>query len=115
MPYIGVTTSREIPQDKRGVILKALSSAIATSTGKPEQYVMITISPANIMFAGEINNAAFVDIRGIGGLNVNVNRDLTKRICALLEAFLAIPPNSVYLTFTDVEATNWGWNGTTFG
>jgi phenylpyruvate tautomerase PptA (4-oxalocrotonate tautomerase family) len=26
-----------------------------------------------------------------------------------------VPPDRIYLNFTDVPAGNWGWNGDTFG
>ncbi|MGA2180101.1 MAG: phenylpyruvate tautomerase MIF-related protein [Verrucomicrobiota bacterium] len=26
-----------------------------------------------------------------------------------------MPPDRIYLNFTDVPAANWGWNGNTFG
>ncbi len=115
MPYIGVTTSQEIPPNKQEVVLKALSSTVATSTGKPEQYVMVSMTHAAMMFGDDTEVAAFVDVRGIGGLTRSVNEDITKRVCSLLEAVLGIPTERIYLTFTDVEATNWGWNNTTFG
>jgi phenylpyruvate tautomerase PptA (4-oxalocrotonate tautomerase family) len=48
-------------------------------------------------------------------LSGDTNRKLTERICDVLEESLAIPPDRVYATFTDVQASNWGWNGATFG
>ena len=30
-------------------------------------------------------------------------------------AKLGIAPDRIYLNFTDVEAGNWGWSGSTFG
>lgn len=114
MPYIGVSTSRDVPEEKREVVLKALSAAVAKSTGKPERYVMAVLTRADVVFGGEVEDAAFVDVRGIGGLTQDVNNDMTQRICSLLEAVLGIEPGSVYITFTDVPATNWGWNNTTF-
>ena len=56
-----------------------------------------------------------MDIRSIGGLTDEVNRKLSQQVCKLLNDSLGIPPDRVYLNFTDVEAGNWGWNGSTFG
>ena len=110
MPYIGVMTSRAVPEEKRDVVLKSLSAAVATSTGKPERYVMASLVEGGVVFGGEAVDAAFVDVRGIGGLSQDVNSDMTHRICALLEAVLGLEPANVYVTFTDVPATNWGCN-----
>ena len=54
-------------------------------------------------------------IRSIGGLSGDVNRKLSQQVCNLLNESLGIPPNRVYLNFTDVGASHWGWNGSTFG
>jgi phenylpyruvate tautomerase len=56
-----------------------------------------------------------VDLRSIGGLSDEVNRKLSQQVCKLLKDSLGISPDRVYLNFTDVEAPNWGWNGSTFG
>jgi len=54
-------------------------------------------------------------IRSIGGLSGDVNRKLSQQVCKLLNDSLGIPPDRVYLNFTDVGAGHWGWNGSTFG
>jgi phenylpyruvate tautomerase PptA (4-oxalocrotonate tautomerase family) len=56
-----------------------------------------------------------VPIRSIGRLNDDVNRKLSQQARKLLSDSLGISPDRVYLNFTDVEASNWGWNGSTFG
>jgi len=70
---------------------------------------------AAILMSGKPGDAAFVDIRSIGGVTDEVNRKLSQQVCKLLNDSLGIPPDRVYLNFTDVEASNWGWNGSTFG
>jgi phenylpyruvate tautomerase PptA (4-oxalocrotonate tautomerase family) len=65
--------------------------------------------------SGKPGDAAFVDVRSIGGLGGDVPANLSRKICALLAESLAIAPNRIYLNFTEVEASNWGWKGDTFG
>ena len=65
--------------------------------------------------SGKAGEAAFADVRSIGGLNSQVNRDISSRLCMLLRDVLGIAPERIYLNFTDVPAGNWGWNGDTFG
>lgn len=76
---------------------------------------MVTASPAAILMSGQPGDAAFVDIRSIGGLTSEVNRKLSEQVCKLLSDSLGIAPERVYLNLTDVGAGNWGWNGSTFG
>jgi len=56
-----------------------------------------------------------VDVRSIGGPGNAVNGQLSQKICALLKTSLSIPPERVYLNFTDVDGASWGWNNSTFG
>jgi phenylpyruvate tautomerase len=92
-----------------------LSKTVAEVIGKPQQYVMVTASHAAIQMSGSPGDAAFVDIRSIGGLTGDLNRKLSQKVCQLLHDSLGIPPNRIYLNFTDVKASHWGWNGSTFG
>jgi len=115
MPLLKLETTLAIPEDKRRILLGSLSKAVAGTIGKPEQYVMVTISQAAMLMSAKPGDVAFVDIRSIGGLSEDVNRKLSQQICKLLLDSLAISQDRVYLNFTEVEAGNWGWNGNTFG
>jgi len=115
MPLLKLETTVALNEEKRNSLLSDLSRAMTETTGKPEQYVMVTAGQASILMSGKPGDAAFVDIRGIGGLTGSVNRQLTEKICRLLNQSLDVPANRIYLNFTDVEASNWGWNGNTFG
>jgi len=115
MPLLKLETTVAIADDKKKALLASLSKIVAGTTGKPEQYVMVTVSPAAVLMSGKPGDAAFVDIRSIGGLNDSVNRQLAQKIGALLKESLGVPPDRVYLNFTDIPAGNWGWNGDTFG
>ena len=115
MPLLKLETTVLIPEDKQKTLLSSLSKAVAETIGKPEQYVMVTISQAAMAMSGTPGNAAFVDIRSIGGLTSSVNRKLSEQICKLLNDSLGIPPDRVYLNFAEVDAGNWAWHGSTFG
>ena len=115
MPLLKLETTVALADDKKKALLASLSKIVAGTIGKPEQYVMVVISPAAILMSGKPDPAAFVDIRSIGGLSDDVNPRLSQQICKLLGDSLGISPDRVYLNFTDVDAGNWGWNGSTFG
>ncbi len=115
MPLLKLETSVALSDDKRKGLLASLSIAVAAATGKPEQYVMVTISQAAMVMSGKAGDTAFVDIRGIGGLGGDANRKLSQLVCKLITGSLGIPGDRIYLNFTDVPAGNWGWNGSTFG
>ena len=115
MPLLRLETTAALSDDKTKALLSSLSKAVAGTIGKPEQYVMVTISKAAMLMSGKPGEAAFVDIRGIGGLSDDVNRKLSQQVCKLLNDSLGIPPDRIYLNFTDIDAAHWGWNGSTFG
>ena len=115
MPLLKLETTVALSDEKRKTLLAALSKAVADTIGKPEQYVMVTASQSAMLMSGKAGEAAFVDIRSIGGLNGETNRKLSQQICKLLKESLGIAPDRVYLNFSDVEAGNWGWNGSNFG
>ncbi len=115
MPLLKLETTVPLTEEKGKPLLAALSKAVASATGKPEQYVMVTATQSAMLMSGKSGDAAFVDVRGIGGLNGETNRKLSQQICTLLKDSLGISPDRVYLNFPEVEAGNWGWNGSTFG
>ena len=115
MPLLKIETTVTLSEDKRKGLLTSLSKLVAGTIGKPEQYVMVALSQTAMVMSGKPGDAAFVDIRSIGGLSSDVNRKLSQQVCKLLTDSLGIPPDRVYLNFTDIEAANWGWNGSTFG
>jgi phenylpyruvate tautomerase PptA (4-oxalocrotonate tautomerase family) len=115
MPLLKLETTVVLSDENRKVLLASLSKIVAGTIGKPEEYVMVTVSPAAILMSGKPGEAAFVEVRSIGGLSGDVRRKLSEKICNLLNDALAVPQNRIYLNFTDVEAGNWGWNGNTFG
>jgi hypothetical protein len=45
--------------------------------------------------SGSPGDAAFVDVRSIGGLTRVVNRKLSQKVCQLLHDSLGIPPNRI--------------------
>jgi phenylpyruvate tautomerase PptA (4-oxalocrotonate tautomerase family) len=115
MPLLKLETTVALSDEKKKALLASLSKIVAGTIGKPEQYVMVVVSPAAILMSGNPGEAAFVDIRSIGGLSGDVNRQLSQKIGSLLKESLGVPPDRIYLNFTDVLAGHWGWNGDTFG
>jgi phenylpyruvate tautomerase len=115
MPLLKLETTVALSEEQRKALLASLSRAVAGTIGKPEQYVMVSLSQSAMLMSGKGDAAAFVDLRSIGGLSGNVNRKLSSEVCKLLKDVLGITPERVYLNFADVDAGNWGWNGSTFG
>ena len=115
MPLLKLETTVVVGDEKQQALLASLSKILAETTGKPEGYVMVTLDHAAMLMAGKSGDAAFVDIRGLGGLSGEVNRQLSQKVCRLLHESLGVPLDRIYLNFTELDAGNWGWKGNTFG
>jgi phenylpyruvate tautomerase len=115
MPLLKLETSVNLSEHKRNALLLSLSKIVAETIGKPEQYVMVSATPASMVMSGIPGDAAFVDLRSIGGLNESVNRKLSQQICHLLSQSLGISAIRIYISFSDIQPGDWGWNGQTFG
>jgi 4-oxalocrotonate tautomerase family enzyme len=114
MPFINVHVPEKVTKEQGERLLREVSGVVAEVTGKPEAYMMVAVHQGQMAMAGKPADAAFVDVRCLGGLNDSVNEKLSRRLCDTLKAVAGIEPDSVYLNFTDIMAQNWGWKGTTF-
>ena len=115
MPLVKLAVSIPVADNQREVLLSAISKAVAEVTGKPERYMMVVLESAAVMLAGQSGPGAYADVRAIGGLTPETNGRLSKEICRVLDQRLGIPSDHVYITYTEVAATNWGHNGKTLG
>ena len=112
MPLINLRTNVSDDQVS-DALLKKLSAALASATGKPESYVMTLLDfGVPMTFAGTNDPCAYVEIKSIGALTPP---EMSDRFCELIKASLGIPKDRIYIGFDDVSASHWGWNGRTFG
>ena len=117
MPLIKVQTSADCSDEAiKQKITKELSKLTADCLGKPEMYVSaMLIDDATITFGGEIVPGAFVEVKSIGGLTSEVNNSLSKSISECITENMEIEAAHIYINFVDVPASDWGWQGSTFG
>ena len=112
MPLIKILTSLpEIESSQK--LLDELSAELSNLTGKPGNYVM-TLLQTNVKmtFADSTKPSCFVEIKSIGSLKPDL---MTQSISKIISDFTKIPSNRIYIEFDDVKASNWGFNGRTFG
>jgi phenylpyruvate tautomerase PptA (4-oxalocrotonate tautomerase family) len=111
MPYLNITTNQTI-EDKE-TLLKTVSKTVSQATGKPENYVMIVInSDASMSMGGSTAATAFLDYRALG--LPNDRTAFSDALCSLVNEQLNIDGDRIYISMTDSERSNWGWNYSTF-
>ena len=112
MPLINVmlSTSEVSNQDE---LLKELSQELSLLTKKPEKYVMGIINQGvSMIFAGKSDPCCYIEIKSIGSLNPS---KITNSISKIINARTNINLDRIYICFEDIKASQWGYNGETFG
>ena len=111
MPLLTVSTSIEITE--KILFLKNCSRLVSKLTKKPEQYVMVRLFDQTPMYFNmDSSPSCFIDFKSIGSLNPS---EMSKEISSFISNHLGIPTNRVYVRFEDINASNWAWDGRTFG
>ena len=62
--------------------------------------------------AGSDAPAAIAEVSVYGGADGEDYRQLTGRVCDILDSVLDIPADRVYVKYAETE--HWGWNGSNF-
>ena len=114
MPLLRIETNVSLDAANAEALVARASQAVARELGKPERYVMVAVRPDTpMLMAGTAEPAAFLDLRSIG-LPDSRTEALSGAMCDLIEDEIGVPPDRVYINFTDVARAHWGWNGGTF-
>ena len=112
MPFIQINISSKSYVDN-DLLQKEISKMVADLTGKPENYVMTMIqSDSQMTFAGSDEPCCFIKLQSIGSLNPT---SMSRHLCELIASKTNIKANRIYIEFMDVNASNWGFNSSTFG
>jgi phenylpyruvate tautomerase len=115
MPYLKLNTNIDIDNAEAPKLLSQLSQLIARETGKPERYVLVELNAGKpMLFGGNGNPLAYLECKNIG-LSTRQAKSLSAELSRSLETALAIPPDRIYIEFSNCPAEFWGWNGSTFG
>ena len=110
MPLLKIQVNIEFPTERQTGLLKTASAAIAEMLGKPERYVMVALETNHEMvFAGDALPLAYLELKSID-LPDSRTGEFSARLCDFIQEELEIPPERIYIEFTNVERSMWGWN-----
>jgi phenylpyruvate tautomerase PptA (4-oxalocrotonate tautomerase family) len=114
MPLLKIQTNRPIEADTGNNLVRKASQQVASLLGKPERYVMVSLeeNPA-MLFGGNDDPLAYLELKSIG-LPETRTGELSQALSALMTTELGLSTGRVYIEFTNVPRTMWGWNGATF-
>ena len=110
MPYINVSTSVEVKDKKK--LLEEISILVSSLTNKARRFVMAKLDDNSKMYFEDESPCCFLEIKSIGSLNPS---EMAKPISNFVYEKMGIPIDKIYISFVDVSASMWVWNGRTFG
>ena len=110
MPFINVSTSAKIEDKKK--LLEEISILISSLTNKSKKFVMAKLDDDSEMYFDDERHCCFLEIKSIGSLNPS---EMAKPISNFVYENIGIPIDRIYISFEDVPASEWAWNGRTFG
>ncbi|XP_059176219.1 macrophage migration inhibitory factor-like [Physella acuta] len=115
MPVFSIATNLKRDQIPENFVREA-SKFIASELKKPESYVLVQISPDQLMtFGGSDEPCANISLSSIGVVCADKNRKMASKLCQFIEQHLGIKQNRFYINVHDIDAAWCIWNGTTFG
>jgi phenylpyruvate tautomerase PptA (4-oxalocrotonate tautomerase family) len=116
MPLLHISTSNPPAEElQRAQLLKDLSALVARLLGKPERYVMISLTAReHMLFGGSNAPACYAELKNVGTLTPDQTEELSKALCQELSRGLGVAQDRIYIEFTNAEGAMWGWNGGTF-
>ena len=110
MPFINVSTSVKV-DDKRK-LLNEISLLVSSLTNKSKQFVMAKLDDNSKMYFEDETPCCFCEVKSIGSLNPS---EMSNPISNFVYEKIGIPKDKIYISFEDVSASMWAWNGRTFG
>ena len=110
MPYINVSTSAKV--NNKDKLLEEISILISSLTKKSRIFVMAKIDDNCQMYFNDDKPSCFLEINSIGSLNPS---EMAKSISEFVYEKMGIPIDRIYISFEDIPASLWAWNGRTFG
>ena len=109
MPYVNISTSAKLEDKKK--ILDEISLLISSLTNKSKRFVMAKLDDNYDMHFEDESPCCFLEIKSIGSLNPS---QMSGPISNFVYEKMGIPKDKIYISFEDVPASMWAWNGRTF-
>tara|TARA_B100000886_G_scaffold315340_1_gene253237 strand:+ start:706 stop:1038 length:333 start_codon:yes stop_codon:yes gene_type:complete len=110
MPYINISTSIKVDDKKK--LLEEISILVSSLTNKSKRFVMAKLDNNSELYFADQSPCCFLEIKSIGSLNPS---EMAKQISDFVHEKMGIPIDKIYISFEDVPASRWAWNGRTFG
>ena len=110
MPYINISTSAKVEDRKK--LLEEISILVSSLTNKSKRFVMAKLEDNSEMYFNDLAPCCFLEIKSIGSLDPSkMAMPISNFVCEKM----GVSIDKIYISFEDVSASMWAWNGKTFG
>ncbi len=115
MPLLKLQLTEDLSDTKIESMHSGLCEIVSGVFSKPSSYIMIIVEKADISMAGKCGKAAFIELRSIGGITQKNTTAFAELVTRYVTSETGIPVDRIYINFSDIPGSLWGWNGSTFG
>ena len=111
MPYIRLSISQKLTQEKQEDVVRELGKAISVFPGKDERGLIVDLEDGKTIYVGGVkqDNMAFIDVRYYSNFPYQVKKEFTASVFEALNRVLGTSTERMSLTIT--EYNSWGGFG----
>ena len=113
MPLLEVSSNLVLTEAEKMNCLQMLSKAAAELMEKPESVVMTVWHSSKMTFGGSDSSTLHLAVKAIR-MPDDAPQRLTPELTERIRLTVSVPPERIFITFTDVPPSHWGWNHKTF-
>lgn len=114
MPFLKLSTNKQLSRDKKQQLLRDLTALLSKDLNKPEKYIMIDCEDdKDIVFANSEDLLVFMELRSIR-LPEDKTGELSKSLSNFVKNNLEIPADRIFINFFNIQPHMWGFNAGTF-
>ena len=110
MPYIQISLSKKLEDDKIVLLKAMLGEKIALLPGKSESVLMIEINYSNMFFQGEPGNCAMIQVHLYKESPKEAKSLFTSEMLKAFNELTNIPVDRIFMNFA--EHSEWASRGT---
>ena len=111
MPFIRVSVTQKLAEEKQAELVEGLGEAISVIPGKDGRGLIVDLEDGKTIFCGGVKqeNFVFADVRYYSNFTYQQKKEFTIAVFKVFENVLGTTKDKAFLTIT--EYNNWGGFG----
>lgn len=111
MPYIRVSATQKLTQEKQTELVNGLGEALSLIPGKDGRGLIVDLEDSKTMYVGGVlqENFVFADVRYYSNFEYHIKKQFTQAVLKVFNTVLGTRPETAFLTIN--EYNNWGGYG----